>query len=163
MKKSFKAITAVAKSILIDLSVKGEAYKTIMSVILSAFIVVVLMNCVFINAYIPTGSMEPTIQSGDRVFGVRFIHNYKRGDIIVFKDPDGSLLKNYCYSKRKQSPLKTGGLQHSSGITKYHYRRKSGIDFLSCGNVALVGLFLENHFSFHSSIERSTICCEIST
>lgn len=86
MNKLFKAVT----SVLTDLSVRGEAYKTIMSVILSAFIVIVLMNCVFINAYIPTGSMEPTIQSGDCVFGVRFIHNYKRGDIIVFKDPDGS-------------------------------------------------------------------------
>lgn len=90
MKKLFKAITSVAKSVLIALSAKGEEHKTIMSVILSILIVIVLMNCVFINAYIPTGSMEPTIQSGDRVFGVRFIHNYKRGDIIVFKDPDGS-------------------------------------------------------------------------
>lgn len=61
-----------------------------MSVLMSVLTVFVLMNCDFINAYVPTGSMEPTIQIGNRVFGARFLHNYKRGDIIVFKDPDGS-------------------------------------------------------------------------
>lgn len=49
-----------------------------------------LMNFVFLNAYIPTGSMENTIMTGDRVVGIRFIKDYKRGDIAVFKDPDGS-------------------------------------------------------------------------
>lgn len=89
MKILFKAAVTV-KSVLTALSVKGESYKTIISVLMSVLIVFVLMNCVFINVYVPTGSMEPTIQAGNRLFGVRFIHNYKRGDIIVFKDPDGS-------------------------------------------------------------------------
>lgn len=89
MKKISNTLVAAVNSICADTSAK-EIYKIFMSVITSAFIVAILMNCVFINAYVPTGSMEPTIQTGDRVFGVRLIHNYKRGDIIVFKDPDGS-------------------------------------------------------------------------
>ena len=47
------------------------------------------MNFVFINAYIPSGSMENTIMTGDRVFGVRFLREFDRGDIVIFKDPDG--------------------------------------------------------------------------
>lgn len=90
VKKTFKAASAAANTVPSGLSAKWEVFRTIRPVILSVLIVIVLMNCVFINAYVPTGSMEPAIQAGDRVFGVRFIHNYKRGDIIVFKDPDGS-------------------------------------------------------------------------
>lgn len=67
-----------------------DLLQTVKSVFVSALVVLILMNVVFINAYVPTGSMEPTIPISSRVFGVRFIHNYKRGDIIVFKDPDGS-------------------------------------------------------------------------
>ena len=59
--------------------------------------------------------------------------------------------------------LKYGGKQHSSRITKPGYRRKSGIGFFSCGSDNSSGLFFENHFLFHSSIERSTVCCESST
>ena len=48
-----------------------------------------LMNYVLINAYIPSGSMENTIMTGDRVIGLRFIRHYNRGDIVIFPDPDG--------------------------------------------------------------------------
>lgn len=67
-----------------------DLLQAIRLVLISVFIVLFLMNHVFINAYVPTASMEPTIQTGNRVFGARFIHNYRRGDIIVFKDPDGT-------------------------------------------------------------------------
>lgn len=89
MKQLFNMLEAVVNAVYADSSAK-EIYKTFRSVIMSVLIVVILMNYIFINAYVPTGSMEPTIQTSDRVFGVRLIHNYKRGDIIVFKDPDGS-------------------------------------------------------------------------
>lgn len=51
-------------------------------------ITTLLMNYVFINAYIPTSSMENTIMTGDRVFGLRLVKDYERGDIVVFPDPD---------------------------------------------------------------------------
>ena len=65
--------------------------------ILTILVMIFLMNFVFINAYIPSGSMENTIMTGDRVFGVRFLKNYDRGDIVIFKDPDG---RDYYLIKR---------------------------------------------------------------
>jgi len=50
-----------------------------------------LTRFVILNAYIPTGSMENTIMPGDRVFASRVHYLFtepKRGDIIVFKNPD---------------------------------------------------------------------------
>lgn len=111
MKKVFKAADAATKSIFTVFSAKGETYRTFTSAIASVLIVIVLMNFVFINAYVPTGSMEPTIHAGNRVFGVRFLHNYKRGDIIVFKDPDGSgqyLIKRIIGMPGDQITVETG-------------------------------------------------------
>lgn len=34
-----------------------------------------------------TGSMAPTLQKGDRFLSSRLIHNYRRGDIVVFSGP----------------------------------------------------------------------------
>ncbi len=64
-------------------------FKSCKDMILTILVMIFLMNFVFINAYIPSGSMENTIMTGDRVFGVRFLKNYDRGDIVIFKDPDG--------------------------------------------------------------------------
>mgnify|MGYP000612183326 CR=1 FL=1 len=111
MKKAFKAADAAVKSIFTGFILKGVAYRTFMPVITSVLIVIVLMNCVFINAYVPTGSMESTIHVGNRVFGVRFLHNYKRGDIIVFKDPDGSgcyLIKRIIGMPNDRITIETG-------------------------------------------------------
>lgn len=111
MKKVFKTTDAEVKSPFMAWFKKGETYKMFKSVITSVLIVIILMNFVFINAYVPTGSMEPTIHAGNRVFGVRFLHNYKRGDIIVFKDPDGSgcyLIKRIIGMPGDQITVETG-------------------------------------------------------
>lgn len=50
-----------------------------------------LTNFVIINAYIPSGSMENTIMTKDRVIASRLHYLFtdpKRGDIVVFKFPD---------------------------------------------------------------------------
>lgn len=50
-----------------------------------------IKNYVIINANIPSGSMENTIMTGDRLFGFRLAYRQKspeRGDIIIFKFPD---------------------------------------------------------------------------
>jgi signal peptidase I len=47
-------------------------------------------NVIIINASIPSGSMENTLQVGDRLIGTRFaywIKEPKRGDIVMFKWP----------------------------------------------------------------------------
>ncbi len=50
-----------------------------------------LSQFVYINATIPSGSMENTIMQGDRIFGNRLAYvmtDPKRYDIIIFKYPD---------------------------------------------------------------------------
>lgn len=50
-----------------------------------------IKNYVIVNANIPSGSMENTIMTGDRLFGNRLAYYMKspeRGDIIIFKNPD---------------------------------------------------------------------------
>lgn len=55
--------------------------------------------------WVPTGSMEPTIAIGDRLFTVKAIYYFKkpvRGDIVVFEPPSQvhSKTGNYPYVKR---------------------------------------------------------------
>lgn len=54
------------------------------------FVTVILINShVFFLGYIPSESMEPTLNTGDFIFGTRFdIDEINRYDIIVFKYPD---------------------------------------------------------------------------
>lgn len=59
--------------------------KTVLCVAAAMFL---LNGFVIANAVIPTSSMAPTIEPGDRVIGIRFLRDYQRGDIVVFDDPD---------------------------------------------------------------------------
>lgn len=83
---------------------KKEDRKEIMSWILTIAIAVALAlflnNFVIINARIPSGSMENTIMTGDRLIGLRLAYKNsdpQRGDIIIFKFPDDETQK---YVKR---------------------------------------------------------------
>lgn len=62
-----------------------------MKVIVPAILFALLMNrYVIVNASVPTGSMENTIQPGDRLLGLRFSYLFsepQRGDIVVFRYP----------------------------------------------------------------------------
>ena len=66
-----------------------------------AFILAFVLNkFIIINANIPSGSMEDTINIGDRVFGNRLAYKSKspkRGDIIIFWSP---VKENTYYIKR---------------------------------------------------------------
>ena len=56
------------------------------------FLVVFALNkLVYINAVIPSESMQTTIMKGDRIIGSRFAYKSKdpqRFDIVIFKYPD---------------------------------------------------------------------------
>ena len=69
--------------------------------LLAAFVLaLVLKNYVIINATVPTGSMENTIEPGDDLFGFRLAYKFsepERGDIVIFKFPDDESQK---YVKR---------------------------------------------------------------
>jgi signal peptidase I len=60
--------------------------------ILMAFALALIIKSLLIQAFwIPTGSMEPTLVPGDRVIVAKipyYFHDPRRGDIIVFEEPD---------------------------------------------------------------------------
>ncbi len=69
-----------------------EVFSWIITIALAVVAALFIKNYVIINANIPSGSMENTIMTGDRLFGYRLAYHGKttpkRGDIIIFKFPD---------------------------------------------------------------------------
>ena len=58
--------------------------------LVAALVAVVLRTFVVQTFYIPSGSMEPTLQIGDRILVDKLsyhLHSPRRGDIIVFRRP----------------------------------------------------------------------------
>ncbi len=70
------------------LSLLGE----LPGLIVMAFALALLIKSTLIQAFwIPTGSMEPTLLPGDRVIVAKvpyYFHDPRRGDVIVFEEPD---------------------------------------------------------------------------
>ncbi len=70
---------------------KAEIMDFIRFLVIAVAVVVVLLNFVIINATIPSGSMENTIMTGDRIIGFRLSYIRKdpeRYDIVIFRYPD---------------------------------------------------------------------------
>lgn len=68
-----------------------EVISWIITIVLAVVAALFIKNYIIINANIPSGSMENTIMTGDRLFGFRLAYKEKdpeRGDIIIFKFPD---------------------------------------------------------------------------
>lgn len=73
------------------LDIKGEIFSWIKVLFFSVLIAWVIGNFVLMIAYIPSGSMENTLQIDDKVIGLRFAYKFQkpeRKDIIMFKYPD---------------------------------------------------------------------------
>lgn len=51
----------------------------------------ILLKCVFLIGYVPTESMEPTLERGSYIIGFQIYSELVTGDIIVFRH-DGKLL-----------------------------------------------------------------------
>lgn len=51
----------------------------------------ILLKCVFLIGYVPTESMEPTLERGCYIIGCRIYSDLEIGDIIIFRH-DGKLL-----------------------------------------------------------------------
>ena len=74
-----------------DESAVREVLSWVITLALAVVAALFVKNYVLINANIPSGSMENTIMTGDRLFGYRLAYRKKspeRGDIIIFKFPD---------------------------------------------------------------------------
>lgn len=70
--------------------VKEEIISWIKMFVVAVVAAFVINQFIIINATVPTGSMENTIMTGDRVIGLRLSYMFdepQRGDIVVFKYP----------------------------------------------------------------------------
>ncbi len=71
-------------------SLKAEILSWIQVIVIAVVLALFIDNFIIINATVPSGSMEKTIMTGDRVLGLRFSYWFsdpKRGDIVVFRYP----------------------------------------------------------------------------
>ena len=58
--------------------------------IVLAFVLAIVLKTFLVQAFfIPSGSMEPTLQPGDRVLVRKVLYSPARGDVVVFEDPQG--------------------------------------------------------------------------
>ncbi len=70
---------------------RKELFEWIKIVVSAALIAFVLNTFIIANSEVPSGSMENTIMTGDRVIGSRLSYRFedpKRGDIAIFRFPD---------------------------------------------------------------------------
>lgn len=68
-----------------------EIFSLLGTMVSAALIVMLLKEFIIINAFIPSGSMEHTINPNDRLVGNRLAYLFdepERGDIVIFKYPD---------------------------------------------------------------------------
>jgi signal peptidase I len=68
-----------------------ELFSFLMWFVMAVVIAMLMQRFIIINANIPSGSMENTIMTGDRVIGNRLSYLFgspERGDIVIFKYPD---------------------------------------------------------------------------
>lgn len=63
----------------------SELIRTIAELGIWIVFLYLLMHFVIMNCFVPSGSMESTLMTGDRLFANRLYHDYKRGDITVFE------------------------------------------------------------------------------
>jgi len=70
---------------------KGSLLREVPIIIVSALIVSVIIKTFFLHFFfIPSGSMENTLQVGDRIAVNKFANFFsdiKRGEVVVFRDP----------------------------------------------------------------------------
>lgn len=68
---------------------KKELMEWIQILVIAAAIALFLNSCVIANNRVPSGSMEQTIMTGDRLIGSRLAYRFggepERGDIVIFK------------------------------------------------------------------------------
>lgn len=72
-------------------STAKELFQWLIAILAAVAIALFVDNFLIVNAQIPSGSMENTIMTGDRVVGNRLSYLTKdpeRYDVIIFKYPD---------------------------------------------------------------------------
>lgn len=70
---------------------RAEMFSWIRIFLVAVIVAFLVNNYVIINANVPSGSMETTIMTGDRMVGNRLAYqlgDIQRGEIVIFKFPD---------------------------------------------------------------------------
>lgn len=70
---------------------RSELLSWVKIIIVTAAISIFINSVIIANSHVPSGSMENTIMTDDRIIGSRLAYLFsdpKRGDIIIFKFPD---------------------------------------------------------------------------
>ncbi len=73
-----------------ETTVAREILSWVEVIVIAVVLALLIDGFIIINATVPSGSMEKTIMTGDRVLGTRFAYWFsdpKRGDIVVFRYP----------------------------------------------------------------------------
>ncbi len=68
-----------------------EVWEYVRLIIIVIGVTLLIESFVIVNAVIPSASMEPTIMTGDHIFGNRLVYHFRqpeRYDIIIFRYPD---------------------------------------------------------------------------
>ena len=69
----------------------GKKIRPFIIPIVVTLVVLVLFHSIFMLGYVPTESMEPTLETGSLILGLRIFDELETGDIIIFRR-DGSYL-----------------------------------------------------------------------
>ena len=72
-------------------SLASTVLEYVISIGIALVAALLINNFILLNAKVPSGSMENTIMTGDRLFGFRLSYLFsdpERGDIVIFKYPD---------------------------------------------------------------------------
>ncbi len=85
--------------------IKKEIISWIKTIAFAFIIALFINNVIIVNANVPTGSMENTIMTNDRIVGFRLSYMFsepKFGDIITFRNPDydKKILENPNYLEK---------------------------------------------------------------
>lgn len=112
MFKNFKSVYKQLNSI-----TKPEWRQWLEAIIFVGGLVFILRTFGFGLYHVPTGSAEPNILVGDRIFGNKFIYNIKkikRGDLVIFDNPEfiynKSNIIDYYWQKYIGFPIPILGL-----------------------------------------------------
>ena len=70
---------------------KGLVREYVESLLIAVVLALIIRTFIVTPFKIPTGSMEPTLVPGDKIFVNRFIYRFQapeRGDVVVFRYPE---------------------------------------------------------------------------
>lgn len=67
--------------------------KPFLAPIIITLVVLILLHVVFMLGYVPSDSMEPTLEAGTLILGLRIHGELEKEDIIIFKHDDTYMVK----------------------------------------------------------------------